>query len=474
MKITVQADASNQKQILTLIEEMGCRIPCNCKGNHRCPGNRYSFDCAMIPKAPVTVTLPDTDSPIRGIALENRSLTPGPADTLLVDLGTTSVALVLMDRASGCLRQSHVFPNPQRSMGVDVISRIQASCNGEGKKMKQLICQALTEETRRLCQKNNQDKDELRHCLIGGNTTMAYLLLGYDCSSLAASPFIPGIDCPQPFSYHHSKIQIVPWLSAFIGGDILAGIHACGLENDGPALLIDLGTNGEMVLSHNGHFYIAAAAAGPALEGGSLTCGCPAVPGAICDVKLRRGCAITKTVDNKLPVGLCGSGALSLCAELLRHGFLNTEGILSDSFPDEGICLGRTAAGSNLYFTAEDVRELQLATASIGAGIDTLCKEAGIRPDALKHLYLGGGFGFFLPIQDAVLLRILPSLSPGRIHPMGNTCLQGLYQYAVEPCPDIQLPSSFSIVNLASHPYYKKMFIHHMTYSVDVSSTTNS
>lgn len=474
MQITIHADANNQKNILTLIEETGRRLPCNCHGKHRCPG-RYSFDCAMIPKSPVTITLSETEQDIQGIALENRPLIPGPADTLLIDLGTTTVALVLMDKKSGDLRQSCVFPNPQRSFGMDVLSRIQASCEGQGTKLKAQIHEALQRETALLCRKNGQETEDITCCLIGGNTTMIHLLMGYDCTPLAASPFIPREKNPAPFSADGTDVRIMPWLSAFVGGDITAGIHACGLETtEDTTLLIDLGTNGEMVLSHKGHLFAAATAAGPALEGGNLSCGCAAVPGAISQVRLQRGLARTTTIGNKIPVGLCGSGALTLCAELLRHNLLSPEGILSDSFPAEGIFLGRTAAGHDLHFLAEDLRQLQLAIASIGAGIDTVCKEAGIVPEEIKCLYVGGGFGFFLPVQDGIFLRMLPELSTDKIHTMGNTCLQGLYICSRKNEREYMVSLPYTIVNLASHPYYKKRFLHHMTYSDEVSSTTNS
>jgi uncharacterized 2Fe-2S/4Fe-4S cluster protein (DUF4445 family) len=475
MQLTIPADAGNQKQILTLIEEMGYKLPCNCHGKHRCPGMQYSFDCARIPKEPVTVTLPDSGSPIHGIALENRPLSIGQADTLLVDLGTTTVALVLMDSQTGELRQTHVFPNPQISLGADVISRIHASLNGEGETLTKRIRETLSAQTTLLCRKNNQSKQTLTRALIGGNTTMIHLLMGYSCAPLSSSPFIPEHPVPAEFTYQQTRIQISPWLSAFIGGDITAGIKACHLDTDKKtALLIDLGTNGEMVLSHNNHLYTAAAAAGPALEGAGLSCGCPAVSGAICQVRLQHRRALCTTIDNKIPTGLCGSGAISLCAELLRHGLLKKNGVLSDDFPSKGIPLGTTVTGSKLFFTADDLRKLQLAIAAIGAGADTLCHEAGISPSSLSSIFLGGGFGFFLPVGDAILLRMLPLLPEERIHALGNTCLQGLYEYAVsgDGTPDITVP--YETISLAENTFFKSSFLNHMSYSDDVSSTTYS
>lgn len=505
MQITVLADNKNNKNILSLLEEMGYVLPCNCHGGRHCSGSRYDFDCAMIPGEPVTVTLPDTayfagtddgageagqggkqDSgrrrapgrrEITGVALEDRPRVPGRADTLLIDLGTTTVALVLMDRTSGDVRQTTVFENPQRTSGADVISRIRAACGGRGKLLTEQIRTALAGEADSLCRKNGQSADDIRLCLIGGNTTMIHLLMGYDCTPLSASPFVPDKNSPAPFPHGSALVQILPWLSAFVGGDITAGIRACGLETSkAPSLFLDLGTNGEMVLAHGGHLYAAATATGPALEGGNLSCGCAATPGAISRVRLVRGRAQTTTIGNRIPVGLCGSGAISLCAELLRHGFLDSRGVLTDTFPPEGIFLGRTARGRRLLFTADDLRELQLAVAAIGAGIDTLCLEAQITPHQIETIFLGGGFGFFLDVQDILLLHMLPDLPPERIRAMGNTCLQGLYQCAVELTEDrdkngqtadaaargTALP--VTTVNLAEHGYFKERFIRHLSY----------
>jgi uncharacterized 2Fe-2S/4Fe-4S cluster protein (DUF4445 family) len=379
-----------------------------------------------------------------------------------------------MDSQTGELRRTHVFSNPQCSHGSDVISRIQASVNGEGDILTRQIREALSTQTQLLCQKNGQTVQALTRVLIGGNTTMIHLLMGYSCAPLASAPFCPEETSPADFEYQQARIQIFPWLSAFVGGDITAGIKTCRLDTaKKTALLMDIGTNGEMVLSHHGRLYTTATAAGPALEGAGLSCGCAAVSGAICRVRLNRRRAHATTIDNKIPVGLCGSGALSLCAELLRHGLMQKDGILSDDFPPEGIRLGTTAKGGQLFFTADDLRTLQPAIAAIGAGVDTLCQEAGISPSSLSAIYLGGGFGFFLPVSDCILLHMLPPLPEAHIHALGNTCLQGLYEYALTAdSPAVELP--YETISLADNAFFKNSFIRHMSYSDEVSSTTYS
>lgn len=467
MKITVPADAANNKNILTLLEEMGYELPCNCGGRKLCPGTNYAFDCSLIPHEPTTILLSEPHGAVHGISLENKPLVPGHADTLLIDLGTTTVALVLIDKKSGALRQTCVFSNPQRILGADVISRIQASCSGSERELASLIQDAITRECTLLCKKNNQSGEDITSCLIGGNTTMIHLLMGYSCRPLAASPFVPEQNTPAPFVIQNATVRILPWLSAFVGGDITAGVVACHLASEKKtSLLIDLGTNGEMVLAHKNELYTASTAAGPALEGASLSCGCAAIPGAISHVRLRRNHAVTNTIDNKLPVGLCGSGAFSLLAELLRNGLLQKDGVLADSFPEEGIFLGTAKTGKKLLFTAQDLRELQLAVAAVGAGIDTLCHEAKISSDEIEAIYVGGGFGMFLDTEDCILVRMLPDIPAERIVPKGNTCLQGLYELAAKADDDFSCLFSLPhhSVNLANHEYFKKQFLLHMTY----------
>lgn len=463
MKVTVSAEPSNTKTILTLLEEQGYSLPCNCRGAHHCNGAQYSFDCAMIPRKTVSVTLPNTRESLHGISLEDRKCVSGNGDCLLIDLGTTTIALALIDSVSGELRQTTVFANPERQVGSDVISRIQSSIDGNKDKLKQMIGQALQNETTKLCLKNNQTSKDIKSCYIGGNTAMIHLLMGYDCQPLAASPFQITEKTPDSFFVEQCNVTIFPWISAFVGGDITAGLYACPITSSSPSLFIDLGTNGEMLLHYNGTLYSTSTAAGPAFEANGLSCGCPGIPGAITAVKLRRLRPSITTIENKIPIGICGSGAVSLMAELLYQKYVTREGILTDKFPKEGILLGFTQSGSPLHFTAEDFRSIQLAIAAIGAGIDTLCHESGISSEDIDCVYLGGGFGFYLDLSACHDLGLLSHIDISRVQPMGNTCLRGLYHYACQPEDSLTIPP-FTPVSLADSDYFQSRFITHMTY----------
>lgn len=469
MKITVTADQKNTKNILTLLEEMGYSLPCNCNGKRHCNGKQYSFDCSLVPTSPVTIVLPDFQDTLSGISLEDMTPEAGPADTVLIDIGTTTIALVLTENGSGKLRQTCVFENPQRSYGADVISRIRSACQGNQKELQASIIHAITENIHLLCRRNNQEVKAISRCLIGGNTTMIHLLMGFNCAPLAGSPFLIEQTSPEPFFHDGCEVTIFPWLSAFIGGDITAGLYACHMTGTeklltDTSLFIDLGTNGEMVLLHQGNLYTAATAAGPAFEGGGLSCGCPGIPGAICGVRLKRLRPALSTIGNKLPIGICGSGAIELCAELLRHDYVSDEGVLTERFPSNGIFLASSPQGVPLHFTPEDFRNVQLAVSAIASGIDTLAYTAGICAEEIPVTYLGGGFGFYLSLEDCYTLGMFSSLPKVGIHPMGNTCLRGLWEYSLKP--DALIPNlPVKNVSLADSPYFKQQFIHHMTYS---------
>ncbi len=473
MQITINADAANTKNILSLLEEMGYTLPCNCHGGHHCDGRTYPFDCSLVPGKPVTITLPSSSSGvIMGISLEDMVPARGTGDTILIDLGTTTVAMALIDSTTGELRQTGVFANPQKKFGSDVISRIHASLRGEEKTLTDIIRLAIADHATQLCSKNQQETDKLTKCYIAGNTAMIHILMGYDCTPLSRNPFTLVESTPPPFLYNNCMVRILPWFSAFVGGDITAGMYACHMEpasscqNSDTLLLIDLGTNGEMLLRHKGQFYSAATAAGPAFEGNGLSCGCPGIPGAISGVRLTPLRPRLTTIADRLPVGICGSGAVSLCAELLHRGFITADGILTDRFPPRGILLGYSPAKEPLYFTAEDLRQIQLSLAAIAAGIDTLCCEAGINPDDIAAAYLGGGFGFYLDMDSCRTLGLFSSLPISRIKPMGNTCLRGLFRCACwgDDISCLTVPPTHNVA-LAEHPFFRQQFISHMTYS---------
>lgn len=473
MLLTIPADATNQKNIPSLLEEMGYPIPCNCFGAHRCNGTRYPFDCSLIPKTSLTIDWEPEQHDIHGLSLESFSLSNGIGDTMLIDIGTTTIAFALISHKEKKLYKRSTIENPQRRFGADVIARIHSACQGNSEQLQSVLIQAIKDETRRLCSINHQQEDIITQCYVGGNTTMIHLLLGYDCTPLSQSPFLIRQTTPERYRRQQCEIFIAPWFSAFVGGDICAGLYATRMwETKDTCLFLDLGTNGEIVLSHNGTHYATSTAAGPAFEGGNLSCGCASVPGAISQVIMRQIKPQLKTIDNKLPIGLCGSGAISLLAELLRKGYVTNDGILTEKFPSQGIHLATTVNGTKLLFTADDLRNIQLAIAAIAAGIDTLLQEAGIVSSDVSRIYLGGSFGFHISREDCQTLGLFSSLDYHSLHPIGNSCLQGLFRCATEEI-DLSATHDITTINLAESSYFQRQFISHMKFPDCTSGMIN-
>ena len=298
---------------------------------------------------------------------------------------------------------------------------------------------------------------------------MIHLLLNLSLQGMTGHPFTPEI--PDNFSFTHKgvSVHVLPWLSAFIGGDITAGLLSLSFDtrND-TCILADLGTNGELVLCHKNHLYTASTAAGPALEGGGLSHGCPAIPGAVSEVSLHGIIPRIQTIANKLPCGICGSGAISVLAELLSQQYMNADGTLTSKFPENGILLAK-APSSDIIFTSNDVRQMQLAVAAIAAGIDTLCREAGILPENVDSLYLAGGLGYHIPLEKASSLGMFCDIFPGRIHCVGNSCLNGLAKLSSAAEEDLislqhRLTAQTEDISLADNAFFQSSYLSHMTY----------
>ena len=469
MKITVHGTPDNTKSILDLLEDQEVSLPCNCHGANACGGKQYDFPCNLIPHEDITVTVHPRES-FGGLALSTDQNKDHLPDTLLIDLGTTTVAMVYYSSLHKTVFYSEVFPNPQLPFGADVISRIKYDTETIHKhQFTHMICETLSQHYNSFLASHKNVSIET--CLIGGNTTMIHLLLGLSLEKMTAAPFTPDEVSPEKLSFHQggTEIRILPWLSAFIGGDIVSGMLYLNFDTrKDTCLLVDLGTNGELALIYNEKIYTAGTAAGPAFEGGGLSCGTPAVPGAISDVSLKRILPKTQTINNKLPTGICGSGAVSILSQLLTCRYMDSSGILNDKFPEDGLILSRTPSGQEIRFTKQDVRQMQLAVAAIGAGIDTLCHTAGISVENVDQLYLAGGLGYHMNITKAAASGMFSGMETSHIHAVGNSCLLGLASVSHRPddlsqrIEDIYQKSQDGI--LADDSYFQKEFIRHMTY----------
>lgn len=399
---------------------------------------------------------------------------------IAVDLGTTTIAMQLMSMKTGEVVDTYCEHNPQRSYGADVLSRIQASCAGHREELQRLVCESLLRGLRRFLtfltmREGNPQKGAERLCsmCLAGNTAMEHLLMGYDVQSLGRSPFTPveigvqettvsalfnclqrdasaGGSIPsqqgdsaavdgspaeqriwQEEPFRSLPVYLAPGISAFVGGDVAAGLYALRMlpgfgeetagcmQESGVRFLIDLGTNGEMAVTDGRHMLVTATAAGPAFEGSGES-------------------------------ALIGTDRIALTASLLREGILDETGLLSEPYFSEGVpvkparsdsvpkaggngIIAETGSsvdaeaghGSPCRFKKEDIRALQMAKAAIRAGIEILWQEMGC--PRVDTLYLAGGFGYELDAEAAYAIGLLPARLRGRVQVVGNTSLAGAF-----------------------------------------------
>ncbi len=358
---------------------------------------------------------------------------------IALDLGTTTLAACLYgsDASGNRKRETLTAVNCGRTFGADVMSRMDASIHGKKLQLQKLLQEDICQLFDRLCKKANVPADQIEGITIAANQPMVHLLLGASCQPLTHAPFetlhagwihrdaeqLLGTDtysCPA---------DLLPAVSAFVGGDIVSGMLFLGMDTRRETtLFLDMGTNGEMALRHKDGIFVTSAAAGPAFEGGGISCGCASIPGAVCSVGIQKGDQLPRvqTIDDAAVQGICGSGVLELVSELRAHDIIDENGTYRlEDYRDYGYAFAKRADGTFLSFTQADVRAFQLAKAAIRAGIEILLQEAGIGAEEVTQVYLAGGFGVSMNEQAAIATGLLPNQIQRRIQSVGNTSLAG-------------------------------------------------
>ena len=416
---------------------------------------------------------PEENIVAEAIEIELRDITD-KSYFIAVDIGTTTIAMALVNAQTGEVCDTYTSLNHQRKYGADVLSRISAANSGKAEELKKIIEEDLQNGIKKLLSNEIREKDsitnegdskdkniknrkiELTKIIIAGNTTMIHLLMGYSCEFLGKYPFVSEHlkqiqctlkECIGKFQNHELKINmipdeeenkiyskcenvpvtILPGISAFVGGDIVADVVACeGFETGGICLLIDLGTNGEIVLGNKHKILATSTAAGPAFEGGNITCGTASIPGSICQVKIQNQKAIVRTIKSEMPPnGICGTGLISVVAQLKKEGLVDEEGTLKQPYDKNGFPLWIFENGDKIALYQKDIREFQLAKAAIRAGIDLLLEEYGCISEEIKNVYIAGGFGKAINIEDVFMTKMFPEKFREKINFMGNSALQG-------------------------------------------------
>lgn len=420
----------------------------------------HTFPLEMLRQLPAIIREKDYQVTLLCLMDGITGIEPGNTAEILygvaVDIGTTTLAAYLYDLNRGDRLAVASMLNPQIKYGADVISRIDYASQSDhhAAEMANLIRSAFNELIGRLTQTRGLDKRDIYLVTLAGNTTMLHLLLQIPAIQLARSPFIPvtlttlflkpsDLDLainPQ------GRIIILPGVSAYVGADTAAAVLSTEMYRKKEiTLLVDIGTNGEIVLGNRDFMVACSTAAGPAFEGANISCGTGGIEGAVSEVILDgAGDLQMKTIGNRKAIGICGSGLIDAIACMLQIGILEGTGRIpgrdelderSSKYADRLFSVNGQQAfslvqsgDSNIYITQKDVREVQNAKAAIAAGIALLVREAGLKMDDIHSVFLAGGFGSFMRIHSAVMTGLLPNIPEEKIHAVGNAAGAGAIQ----------------------------------------------
>ncbi|MFQ5851590.1 MAG: ASKHA domain-containing protein [Candidatus Binatia bacterium] len=378
-----------------------------------------------------------------------------PVMGLGFDIGTTSLAAYLVDLETGAQKAALGLRNAQAAYGADVISRIAfANTHDDGLCKLQSQCLAgLNRLITQLVRQAHCSAEDIYHIVVVGNPTMLHLFLGIAPRQIGTPPFEPVFKEGRTVSAEAlsvqaapgARVETLPIVSGYVGADTVAMALLLGLDRlEESCLAIDVGTNGEILLSHAGRVYACSTAAGPAFEGARISCGMRAQPGAIGYFSYDKGTQALRyhMLGGRKPRGISGTGLVSLVALLLREGIISPPGRFCADGPVSGCLRGRlrqgekqqeflivadddVVRGGDIVLTQRDVRELQLAKGAMAAGIQRLLEHAGLRPGDLDHIYLGGAFGSSLEPWAAQCIGLLPPVDQKRVTVVGNAAGAG-------------------------------------------------
>lgn len=425
----------------------------------------------------IEVTLPETEkaSKITSTGFKkNFALDKAQGLGIAVDIGTTTVVAVLVDLASGKELESYSCLNSQKICGQDVITRIHYSDeNLDGLKYLQNL---ILDDLRNLINKllENYDAQDVKAVTVAGNTTMIHLFAGVNPHSLSAAPYKPMFDGALKLSAKdlnlnnlNCEVYCLPAVAAYVGGDITAGVLACGIdEMTGKILFIDIGTNGEMILADNGKLFACSCAAGPALEGMNITCGLRASDGAIDDVTINNNQIKFTTINNATPRGICGSGLLALIAELRSHKIINSSGRFNDhelvSLDSENKKRVVLDEQNNIYLSQKDIRQVQLAKGAILSGVVTMLRAADLKPEELDKVIIAGQFGAHLKAESITGAGLIPDSLTQKIIYAGNTSISGAEICLLSQAQRVQcenFTNKINYIELSTLEGFDKIFI---------------
>ncbi|MGN0882446.1 ASKHA domain-containing protein [Cloacibacillus porcorum] len=409
-----------------------------------------------------------------------------------VDIGTTTVVCYLLALSGHEVVDRISFLNPQVAFGDDVISRIAYSSSQPEalERIQRTLTGEMDKNIGTMAKRNGIFKEDITEIMIAANTVMEHLFAGVSPKSIGHSPYMPEFFLMPPFKASAVGINIneagvvkmIPNVAGYVGADIVAGVAALDMDRQNKIrLLVDIGTNNEIVIGGSEGMFCCATAAGPALEGARIQYGMRASVGAIEKVTLENGLLKCQTIGGEAPKGLCGSGLIDAIALLLNEGVINESGRFEypEKCRDERFMtrLGRSESGMvrllltdeehPVYLTQKDIREVQLAVGAVKVGVEVMLEQVGITKDKIAEVCLAGAFGNNIDIESAARVGLIPDIERAKIHGVKNTsglgaCLslasEGFYERTKETA------QKMSYVELSSLPDFQKRFVKAMSF----------
>lgn len=375
---------------------------------------------------------------------------------IAVDVGTTTVAVQLVFLPLAKIIGTRTAYNEQVDCGLDVISRINYAQKTERlKELRERVLKTINKLIKQVCTAHDVNPKEVCNAVIAGNTTMTHLLLGLKPEYIRLEPYTPTIlEAPYLTADQvgieinpQSWVYISPCVGSYVGGDITAGLLCTDLATNTEEinLFIDIGTNGELVVGNSDFLMTCACSAGPAFEGGGMEFGMRAALGAIekVDIEPETGAASYQTIGNVLPRGICGSGMITLLANLFLTGWIDAVGKLNRSKKSSAIVVDgrqaqyiivpakKSAVGKQITISEIDIENIIRAKAAIFSACSLMLEQVGLTFNDLSHVYIAGGFGRFLDIEKAIAIGLVPDLPKKKYKYIGNSSLMGAYMVLV-------------------------------------------
>lgn len=411
-----------------------------------------------------------------GISMEEQTDKEIEGTLIAIDLGTTTVVCYLLDKNGKELAVASMA-NPQSAYGADVISRMQAALDGKQSELCCRIREGLTELIQKVCRKSQTDASLIQRIVVVGNPCMQQLLLDISPENLTKVPFAPVLTQMQILPAKqilpicpNGIFLVVPDISGYVGADTIGCILATKLyEQKGYHLLIDIGTNGEMVLGNSTSMVACATAAGPALEGASIHFGMRGSAGAIDQVEWKNNKVKVHTIGEGTARGICGSGLIDAVALLLQLGILNKRGRLGTGaqFPQFAKYLKEIEGErcffltDKIYLTQGDIRQVQLAKGAIAAGIELMIKQCAITLEEIEEVLLAGAFGSYIRPESACRIGLFPPILLSKIRAIGNGAGSGAKLLAGSKSSwklTELLTEKITFLELASLPDFQRSF----------------